>query len=58
MRSVSFALGADDKEEENDIKDENAGEFGSDGGDDYVSHSLYRDIIVKGFDKRSPSKLS
>ncbi len=45
-RSVLFALGADDKKEENDVKEENAGEVGSDGGDDYVSHNLYRDIIA------------
>ncbi len=35
--NVSFALGANDKEEE---YDENASEFGTDGGGDYVSHNL------------------
>ncbi len=57
-RNVTFALEADDKEEENDGNDENADEFGTDGGDDHVSHSLYRDIIAKDFDKRSPLKLA
>ena len=51
-RSVSFEKEVDDKEENEDDDDN----FGEDGGDDYVSHSLYRDIIAEGFDKRSPSR--
>jgi hypothetical protein len=52
-RSVSFEKEVDDRKEENEDGDEN---FGEDGGDDYVSHGLYRDIIAEGFDKRSPSR--
>ncbi len=57
-RAVFIRIGVDNKEEVNDGNDENAGEFSTDGGDKYFSHSMYRDIIAKGFDKRFPSKLT
>jgi hypothetical protein len=54
VRSVSFAKDVDEKESENDDDKDR----GTDSGDDYGSHGLYRDIIAKGFDKRSPSRLA
>ncbi len=48
-----FAKEIDEKEDENDDDEDR----GTDSGDDYVSHGLYRDIIAEGFDKRSPSRL-
>ena len=53
-RNVSFAKEVDEKEDENDDDEDR----GTDSGDDYVSHGLYRDIIAKIFDKRSPSRLT
>ena len=54
MRNVSFAKGVDEKEDENDDDEDR----GTDSGDDYVPHGLYRDIIAEGFDMRSPSRLA
>ena len=53
-RSVSFAKGVDEEEDENDEDVYRE----TDSGDSYVSHCLYRDIISEGFDKRSPSRLA
>ena len=54
-RSVSFAKVVDEKKGENDDDDDR----GTDSGDDYVSHGLYRDdIIAESFDKKSSSRLA
>ena len=54
-RCVSFAKEVDEKEDENDDDEDR----GIDSGDDYVSHGMYRDIIIaKGFDKSSPWRLA
>ena len=57
-RIASFATEVDGKEDQNDGNNDNDDEFGIDNGDDYVSHSMYRDIIAESFDKRSPSRMA
>jgi len=54
-RIVLFARKVDEKEDESD---NNEDDHCIDSGDDCVSHSLYRDIIAEGFDKRFPSRLA
>ncbi len=58
LRNVSFAKGVHEKEDENDEDENNDDDRGNDSGNDYFSYNMYRDINVKGFEKRSPSRLA
>jgi len=52
-RNLSFGKEVDENQERK--ADDDDDDFGEDSADDYVSHGLYRDVIAKGFRKRSPS---